>query len=103
MRSKWFHAPHALLDVVELPAIGAELFGWQSGYFLRDILNAVAGIGVITEELRSTRAALLLDFGEELCHGMRIEAGIVHDVSTEQVRFLLGLTRIFQKVRANAE
>ena len=70
---------------------------------MRDILNPVARIGVITEELRSTRAALLLDFGEELRHGMRVEAAVVHDVSAEQIRFLLGLPRIFQKVRAHAE
>ena len=104
LRGERLHAGHPLFDVAELGAVAAIAgLAGQSGNFPRHRLRPISRIGMVAEELRAARAALLLDLGEEIRHGARIEAGVIHDIGAQQVSFGLGLARVLQEVGAETE
>src|SRR5437899_663848 len=95
LRGERPHAGNALLDVAELCAVSAIIrSSGQSGHLSRNRFSAIAWIRMIAEELRPPRPAFFLQLGEKLGHGMRIEAGVVHNVGAQQIRFSLRLPRI---------
>src|SRR5207245_9878965 len=51
LRSKRLHPHDALLGLAEIGAVGTELLRCERRYFPRDILDAVAGIGVVARKL----------------------------------------------------
>ena len=83
------YAHGLLLGALELGAVLLKLFLREARNLMRHGLNAVAGIGVVTEKLRSTRAAPLFQFAKEVRHGDGIVAGVIHDFGASCVRLRL--------------
>src|SRR5581483_1669823 len=55
---------------------------------------AIPRIGVITQKLRSTRAALLFELLKKVGHGLRIKAGLVGDDGSHRVSLRFVASRI---------
>ena len=68
-----------------------------------DVLHAVAGVGVVGEELGSAGAVLGLDDLKELGEAAGVEVGAVEDVDTEEVGLLLVGAGHAEEVQALAD
>src|SRR5581483_8398573 len=89
----------ASTNLLKARVISLELLLGVFGDGLQNQLCTVSGIGVVAQELRHAGATLLLQLGKELDHIVGIEAGVVHNLRTQQVGFALGVAGVFQKDR----
>src|SRR4029077_16267839 len=72
-----FYAHGLLLGALELGAVLLKLFLREAGNLMRYRLDSIAGVGMVTEKLRSARAAPLFQFAKEVRHGDGIVAGVI--------------------------
>src|SRR5712692_8354797 len=91
------------VDLPEGRRVADRILDAQHLRFARDVLDAVAGVRVIAQPLRSARPALLLDGLEHARHVARIVAGARHDLRALEVRLLFELAAESQEGRAEAE
>src|SRR5258706_9254027 len=97
LRRKSSHAAHPGFDLPELRAVLLVVPPRQGADLLRHRLRAIAWIGVVAQELRSAWAALLFQLAEEIRHGLRVIARIMHDVCTYEIGLALRLSGILHK------
>ena len=70
--------------------------------FLVDVLSAVAGVGVVGQDLCSAGAVFSLDDFEELRQPTRIVTGVVQNVGSQQVGLFFVVSRHAQAVKASS-
>src|ERR1017187_6111573 len=91
-----------LFYALELRRVFDQVLRREGGDLVVHGLNAIPWIGMIAEELNAC-VALRLELAKEFGHLFGIVSGVVHDVGAHQVRFVLRLPGIVQKIRPNAE
>ena len=85
------HAGDELVNVLKGRGVGDVMgTGRELADFVVDVLGAIAGVGVIAEELSTALAVFALNDFEELRHGAGVVARVVQDGGTEFVGLLLG-------------
>ena len=77
--------------------------GGKSEISFSDCLLAIAGIGMVAEELRCLGASFLFQVLEEGGQLHRIVSGVVHDARTDGICLRLHVARVLQEDRSCAE
>ena len=92
-----------LFDAIELRIILGVTLAWIFRDRLFHVLDAIARIGMVAQELRRARTAFFLQLVEKFDHVVGIVARVVHDLRTKQVSFSFCVARILQENRFRAE